>query len=71
MSDWKNTEWQRKLKDKPLKYWNRDENEEIVNEENIHINRFKEYSKIKYDNIIKSFIMHLWIMKNILINQRK
>lgn len=35
MSDWKNTEWQEKLKNKPFKYWIRDEIEEIVKEENI------------------------------------
>ncbi len=55
MGDWKNTEWQRKLKDKPLKYWIRDEIEEIIKEENIDRNRFGEFSKLKYEGIIKKF----------------
>ncbi len=55
MGDWKNTDWQRKLKDKPLKYWIRDEIEEIIKEENIDRNRFGEFSKLKYEDIIKKF----------------
>ena len=46
MSDWKNIEWQKKLKNKPLKYWIRDEIEEIVKEENIDRKR---------GSVIKSF----------------
>ena len=48
MSDWKSTEWQEKLKNKPLKYWIRDEIEEIIKEENIDRKQFGEYSKFKY-----------------------
>jgi len=55
MGDWKNTEWQGKLKNKPLKYWIRDEIEEIIKEENIDRNRFGEFSKLKYKDIIKKF----------------
>jgi len=55
MGDWKNTEWQKKLKDKPLKYWIRDEIEEIIKEENIDRNCFGEFSKWKYEDIIKKF----------------
>ena len=55
MSDWKSTEWQEKLKNKPLKYWIRDEIEEIIKEENIDKKRFGEYSKFKYEDVIKRF----------------
>lgn len=55
MSDWKNTEWQKNLKNKPFKYWIRDEIEEIVKEEYIDRKRFGEYSKFKYENVIKRF----------------
>ena len=55
MSDWKSTEWQEKLKNKPLKYWIRDEIEEIVKEEKIDRRRFGEYSKLKYEDVIKRF----------------
>ena len=55
MSDWKSTEWQEKLKNKPLKYWIRDEIEEIMKEENIDRKRFGEYSKFKYEDVIKRF----------------
>ena len=55
MSDWKSTEWQEKLKNKPLKYWIRDEIEEITKEENIDRKRFGEYSKFKYEDVIKRF----------------
>jgi len=55
MGDWKNTEWQKKLKNKPLKYWIRDEIEEIIKEENIDRNRFGEFSKLNYEHILKKF----------------
>ena len=55
MSDWKSTEWQKNLRNKPLKYWIRDEIEEIIKEENIDRKRFGEYSKFKYEDVIKRF----------------
>lgn len=55
MSNWKSTEWQGKSKNKPLKYWIRDEIEEIIKEENIDRKRFGEYSKFKYEDVIKQF----------------
>ncbi len=55
MGDWKDTEWQRKLKNKPLRYWIRDEIEEIIKEENIDRNCFGEFSKLRYEDIIKKF----------------
>ena len=55
VDDWKNTEWQKKLKNKPLKYWIRDEIEEIIKEENIDRKRFSEYSKFKYEDVVKRF----------------
>lgn len=54
MSDWKSTEWQEKLKNKPLKYWIRDEIEEII-KENIDRKQLGEYSKFKYEDVIKRF----------------
>lgn len=55
MSDWNSTEWQKNLRNKPLKYWIRDEIEEIIKEENIDRKRFGEYSKFKYEDVIKRF----------------
>lgn len=55
MSEWKNTEWQEKLKNKPVKYWIRDEIEEIIKEESIDRNRFDEFSKVDYKSIINGF----------------
>lgn len=54
MSDWKSIEWQKNLKNNPLKYWIRDEIEEII-KENIDRKRFGEYSKFKYEDVIKQF----------------
>lgn len=55
MSEWKNIEWQSNLKNKPFKYWIRDEIEEIIREEHIDGSRFGEFSKLKYEKIIKRF----------------
>ena len=48
-------EWRKKLKTKPVRYWSRIEIEEIVKENNIDRNRFYEYSKNKYQQIINRF----------------
>ena len=48
-------EWRKQLKTKPLRYWSRIEIEEIIKEKNIDRTRFYEYSKNKYDKIIKNF----------------
>jgi len=48
-------EWRKRLKNKPFKYWIRDEVEEIIKEKNIDKNRFYEYSKFSYQEVIKSF----------------
>lgn len=55
MSDWKNTEWRKSLKNKPLKYWIRYEIEEIIKEKYIDRKRFREYSKYKYEEVVKRF----------------
>ncbi len=55
MSDWKNTEWLKSLKNKPLKYWIRDEIEEIIKEEHIDRKRFGEFSKFKYEEVVRHF----------------
>ena len=55
MKEWKSTEWKEKLKRKPVRYWIRDEIEEIIKEENIDRNRFYEFSKSDYSNIINRF----------------
>ncbi len=47
--------WKEKLKNKPVRYWIRDEIEEIIKRNNIDRNRFSEYSKVKYNDIIKKF----------------
>ena len=48
-------EWRKNLKNKPVKYWIRDEIEEIIKEEHIDRNRFGEFSKFKYQDIITKF----------------
>ena len=53
--DWKSTEWQDKAKHKPVRYWIRDEIEEIIKEENIDRKRFYEASKNNYQSIINKF----------------
>ena len=50
---WKNGE--KNLKNKPARYWSRIEIEEIVKEKNIGRNRFYEYSKNKYLQVINRF----------------
>lgn len=55
MNDWKDPYWQEKAFKKPMRFWIRDEIEEIIKEENIDRSRFYEYSKIKYYDIIKKF----------------
>ena len=52
-------EWRKNLKNKPARYWSRIEIEEIVKEKNIDRNRFYEYSKNKYLQVINRFIIHL------------
>ena len=48
-------EWRKNLKNKPARYWSRIEIEEIVKEKNIDRNRFYEYSKNKYLQVINRF----------------
>ena len=48
-------EWRKNLKKKPARYWSRIEIEEIVKEKNIDRNRFYEYSKNKYQQVINRF----------------
>lgn len=55
MGDWKNEEWLQRLKHKPVRFWIRDEIEEIIKEENIDRKRFHEVSKFEYENIIRKF----------------
>lgn len=55
MSDPKSTAWREGLKNKPFRYWIRDEIEEIVKEENVDRSRFHEASKLEYESIIRKF----------------
>ena len=55
MNHQKNTQWNRNLNQKPLKYWIRDKIEEIVKEKHVDRTRFAEYSKIRYEEIIRRF----------------
>ncbi len=48
-------EWRKNLKKKPARYWSRIEIEEIMKEKYIDRNRFYEYSKNKYQQIINRF----------------
>ncbi len=47
--------WRELLKVKPVKYWIRDEIEEIIKEKSIDRKRFCEYSKTNYQKIINRF----------------
>lgn len=55
MDNLQNAEWQNRLK-KPVRYWIRDEIEEIIKEQNINRNGFYEYSKTSYKKIIDRFL---------------
>ncbi|MBR1528306.1 MAG: hypothetical protein IJ642_03250 [Oscillospiraceae bacterium] len=55
MDDWKSTAWQERALQKPVRYWIRDEIEEIIKEEKIDRKKFHEYSKFNYDKIIRKF----------------
>ena len=55
MSNHKNTEWRENLKHKPVRYWIRDEIEEIIKEENVDRSSFHEVSKYEYEKIIHKF----------------
>lgn len=57
-------EWRKKLKTKPVRYWSRIEIEEIVKEKNIDRNRFYEYSKNKYQQVINNFYYSFADYKN-------
>lgn len=47
--------WREKLKNKPVRYWIRDEIEEIMKEEKIDRTRFCEYAKTEYQKVINEF----------------
>ncbi len=51
----KPAEWREKLKNKPYRYWIRDEIEQIIKEGKIDRSRFYEYSKNSYNEIIWKF----------------
>lgn len=64
MDDWKNTQWQEKAFKKPMRFWIRDEVEEIIKEENIDRKRFYEFSKFRYQDIINKFYYSFCDYKN-------
>lgn len=64
MDDWKSTVWQEKAHHKPYRYYVRDEVEEIVKEENIDRKRFHEFSKFRYNEIIRKFYYNFADYKN-------
>ena len=55
----------RKIEEKPVRYWIRDEIEEIIKEENIDRNRFLSSRNSITQISLKGSIMHLLIMSNI------
>lgn len=55
MNGWKSTEWQEKVKGKPVRYYIRAEIEEIIKEENIDRSRFHEAPKSEYEKIIRKY----------------
>lgn len=57
-------QWREQLKKKPVRYWSRIEIEEIVKEKKIDRTRFYEYSKNKYDQVIKRFYYSFADYKN-------
>lgn len=56
--------WREQLKSKPLHYWSRVEIEEIVKEKQIDRERFYEYSKSKYNQIVRKFYYSFMDYKN-------
>ncbi len=69
MDDWKNTQWQEKAFKKPMRFWIRDEVEEIIKEENIDRKRFYEFSKFRYQDIINKFYYSFCDYKNIVTDK--
>lgn len=69
VNDWKDPYWQEKTYGKPMRFWIRDEIEEIIKEENIDRSRFYEYSKIKYYDIIKKFYYTFCDYRNFVIDK--
>ncbi|MBQ4364570.1 MAG: hypothetical protein II782_11280 [Oscillospiraceae bacterium] len=63
-NEWKNTEWQKRLKNKPVRYWIRDEIEEIIKEEQIDRKRFYEASKYDHFRIINRFYYSFFAHEN-------
>lgn len=64
MDDWKDPYWQEKTFKKSMRFWIRDEIEEIIKEENIDRSRFYEYSKFRYQDIINKFYYTFCDYKN-------
>lgn len=50
-----------------VRYWSRDEIEQIVKNRHIDRTRFYEYSKTDYERVIKNFIIHFVSTKKIRI----
>lgn len=69
MDSWKNTQWQEKAFKKSMRFWIRDEIEEIIKEENIDRKRFYEYSKFRYQNIINKFCYSFCDCRNFIIDK--
>ena len=63
-NEWKNTEWQKRLKNKPVRYWIRDEIEEIIKEEQIDRKRFYEASKYDHLRIVNRFYYSFFAHEN-------
>lgn len=55
LNGWKDSYWQEKTFKKSMRFWIRDEIEEIIKEENIDRKKFHEFSKLRYQDIINKF----------------
>ena len=60
----KNDEWHRIIDKKDVRFWIRDDIERIIQEQHIDRNRFHEFSKNKYPEIIKKFFFCFSDIKN-------
>lgn len=64
MDGWENTVWFEKARHKPHRCYVRDEIEEIIKEKNIDRTRFHEFSKFRYQDIIRKFYYNFADYKN-------
>lgn len=64
LNGWKDSYWQEKTFKKSMRFWIRDEIEEIIKQGNIDRKKFHEFSKLRYQDIINKFYYSFCDHKN-------